>query len=356
MIASSVFCGMKETRRILLIVATLCAALLAQPACADLLHDGLVAYWALDEGEADTAFDTYGDEADNGVLRGSPGWMGAGEAVLGNSALYFEGNNDVLVTDSMDLEVTTNAVTVSAWFSTDLLPDELPEDFAGIYDSAQDSYILYLDKGNNELRFKVTDVDGTAERPGVPADMLTTEEWHHVMGVYDGSQSSAKIYFDGEFVDIHTNAGLVDAVKLGQIAGIGSNPTDDAAVYYFWGGIDDVAVWNRALGRGEALYLYNEGMGNAVGAANPDIAFVPDIPPVEPVEPSVDPVIHYAFEGNLQNSGSGGATYDGTLLDTPGINEPPYGPGAVGQGLDLRENPDATSGGDAVSVDYVSDR
>ena len=173
MIASSVFCGMKQTRRILLIVATLCAALLAQPACADPLHDGLVAYWALDEGEGDTAFDTFGDDADNGVLRGSPGWMDPGEAILGNSALYFEGNNDVLVTDSMDLEMATNAVTLSAWFSTDLLPDELLENYAGIYDSQQDSYVLYLDKGANELRFKARDENDTAERPGVPADMLT---------------------------------------------------------------------------------------------------------------------------------------------------------------------------------------
>jgi hypothetical protein len=46
--------------------------------------------------------------------------------------------------------------------------------------------------------------------------------------------------------------------------------------------------------------------------------------------------------------------YDGTLLDTPGINEPPYGPGTNGQGLDLRENPVSSStDGDAVSVDYV---
>ncbi len=338
----------------MLLIAATCITSRVQTASAELLQNGLVAYWSLDEGAGDIAVDTFGDEADNGLLRESPSWMGPGEAILGESALYFEGYNDVLVTDSMDLEMTTNAVTVAAWFSTDLLPAELPEAFAGIYDSSQDSYILYLDKANNELRFKVTDANGTAERPGVPASMLTTEEWHHVMGVYDGSAATAKIYFDGQLVDSHVNAGLIDAVQLGQIAGIGSNPTDDpAAVYFFRGAIDDVAVWNRSLGRAEALYLYNEGIGNAVGATNPDLVFVPDRPAVEPIAPSVDPVIYYAFDGNLQNSGSGGATYDGTLLDTPGVNDSLFGPGSVGQGLNLRENPDATSGGDAVSVDYV---
>lgn len=331
------------------------AMFVGQPSArAELLHDGLVAYWNLDEGTGDLAADGFGDEADIGQLREEPTWMDSNDAILGDSALYFDGFNDVLVPDSMDLEIPTNTVTLSAWFSTDFLPAELPEGFAGIYDSAQDAYILYLDRGNNELRFKVTDLDGTAERPGVPADMLTTETWNHVMGVYDGNNGSAKIYFNGQLVDEHTNASLVDPVALGQIAGIGSNPTDDPfAVYYFQGGIDDVAVWNRPLGRGEAIYLYNQGFGNAVGDANPDIAFVPDRDPVQPVAPSVDPVIHYAFEGDLTNSGSGGPTYDGTLLDTPGVNDSLFGPAAKGQGLDLRENPDDTTGGDAVSVDYV---
>lgn len=346
----NVFIKTRSMRCVALLLAVLCGV---PSASGDLLHNGLVAYWNLDEGDGDVAGDEFGSEADIGQLREEPSWMDPDDAILGNSALYFEGYNDVLVTDSMDLEVTTNEVTVSAWFNTELLPAELTEGFAGIYDSAQDAYILYLDRGSNELRFKVTDNNGTAERPGVPASMLTAEEWHHVMGVYDGPNESAKIYFDGELVDVHTNAALVDPVRLGQIAGIGSNPTDDSlGVYYFQGAIDDVAVWNRSLGRGEAMYLYNDGLGNAIGAANPDIAFLPDRPPVEPVQPTVDPVIHYSFEANLQNSGSGGATYDGTLLDTPGINEPPYGPGSVGQGLDLSENPDAITGGDAVAVDY----
>ena len=248
MFASSVFCGRKNTRPTLWIVAALCAALLPQAASADLLHDGLVAYWALDEGDGEIAFDTYGDDADNGVLRESPEWMSAGEAILGDSALYFEGFQDVFVTDSMDLEMSTNAVTLSAWFSPDLLPAEMLENYAGIYDSQQDSYVLYFDKGANELRFKVTDDNDTAERPGVPADSLNAEEWHHVMGVYDGANASAKIYFNGDLVDVHTNAGLVDPVAPGQIASIGGNALDEVSgQYYFWGAIDDVAVWNQRL-------------------------------------------------------------------------------------------------------------
>ena len=237
-------------RLVQLTVAIVAVGLHCQCVPAANLHDGLIAYWPLDEGSEDTTADAFGTLSDNGLLRESPAWLLPGAAMLGNSALYFEGYQDVLVPSSTDLDVTTNAVTVSAWFNTDLLPTELTGSFASIYDSAQDSYVLYLDRGNKELRFKVTDSNGgTAERPGVPESMLTTGEWHHVMGVYDGANATAKIYYDGKFIDSHRNASLIDAVMPGQIAAIGGNPLADLGnpgSNFFYGAIDDVAVWNRA--------------------------------------------------------------------------------------------------------------
>lgn len=321
------------------------------------LHQGLVAYWPLDEGAGDVAGDDFGAVRDLGQLRNDPQWLGPGAAMLGNSALRFDGfDQDVLLSESDELDIGTNTVSVSAWVNFEFLPTELIEPFGGIFDSSQDSYILYLDRGNQELRFKVTDSDGTAERPGVPESMLTTETWHHVLGVYDGNEGVAKIYYDGEPVDVHSNSDLSNLVRPGQLAGIGANPTVDPgnpSIYFFPGAIDDVAVWDRPLGHGEAAYLYDSGSGRAVGAANPDIPFLPDEPPVEPVPPTVGPVIHYGFEGNLQNDGSGGAGLNGVLLDTPGINDALYTPGTVGQALDLRENPvSQAAGGDGVSVDF----
>jgi hypothetical protein len=307
------------------------------------LHDGLVAYWPLDDGTGITASDLApgGIEADDGQLRGSPTWLSGGAVKLGTSALQFDGaTQDVLLSDSFDLDINSSAVTVSAWINTSVLPSGLVGSFGGIFDSDNDAYVLYLDKAANELRFKVTDSNGTAERPG---------DWHHVMGVYDGA-SVAKIYYDGVAVDAHSNNALIDAVRTGQIAGIGSNPTAAApndGTNFFPGSIDDVAVWNRALGAAEAAYLYNGGVGQAVGAANADIL------PIAATKPTATPVVYYPFEGSLQNFGSGGAAYDGVLSDNPGTNDPLYDAGKFGQGLDLRDNPDAVTGGDFVSTPYV---
>ena len=316
------------------------------------LHQGLVGYWPLDEGTGASAGDSFGDELDNGTLRNEPSWLTADDAKLGVSALQFDGfEQDVLLPESLDLDIGTPAVSLSAWVNLELLPTELGAGFGGIFDSAQDNYILYLDRGNAELRFKATDADGSAKRPGVPESMLTLDEWHHVMGVYNGEEGIAKIYLNGLLVDSHSNGDLNGQVRAGQLAGIGANPTpdlDNPSTNFFQGAIDDVAVWNRALGRGEAAYLYNAGAGNAVGAANVDIAFLTDEPPVEPVMPTIDPIIHYTFDGHLSNSGTGQATYDGTLLDTAGVND-----GILSGGkLDLRENPVSQAvDGDAVSVD-----
>ena len=159
------------------------------------------------------------------------------------------------------MDIGTNAVSLSAWVNLDVLPSELLDAFGGIYDSNGDNYIMYLDRSNQELRFKVTDIDGNAERPGIPESLLTTNSWHHVLGVYDGDVGAAKIYFNGEPVDAHVNSQLDGLVMPGQLASIGANAPDDVespSTRFFPGAIDDVAVWNRPLGRAEAMYLYNE--------------------------------------------------------------------------------------------------
>src|SRR5690606_12969082 len=171
---------------------------------------------------------------------------------------------------------------------------DLPGSFGAVFDSQPDNYVLYLDKGANELRFKAVDANGTSTsgvHPGIPASMLDTSGWHHVMGVYDGSQGVSKIYYDGNLVDVSSIHTTVGTVRSGQVSGIGGQP-ETAEPHnpsnFFQGGIADVGIWNRALGDAEAQYLFNAGSGNAVGAANAAI----DTTPLA-VAPAATPVIYY---------------------------------------------------------------
>jgi hypothetical protein len=331
---------------------------------ATLLQSGLLNYWRLNEGFGSVANDTgpSGTVADNGTLRGNPTWVNG----IFNAGLEFSGAapaQDVLIPNSADMNIGgANAVTLSTWVKLGVLPGAaMTNNFASIFDAANDGYVMYLDKTNQELRFKTTDNNGvsTGAHPGIPASLLNTTDWFHVMGVYDGSQGAVKIYLNGNLVDTGSMPTVVQTVRSGQITGMGAEPTAAAgnpasATTLFPGRIADVAVWNRPLGGAEAQYLYNSGTGNAVGASNPDIA---PLPTLAPSVPSAQPVIYYSLNGDVKNYGSGGAALDATFNDGPDAAGPQYASSTVGQGLDLRGNPTATNttatNGDYLSANYV---
>ena len=164
--------GWLRTKRSTLHRIILGAAIVAassSTAAATNLQAGVISYWPLDEGSCSTAADTLGTDFDIGELRNDPTWLSGGDVKLGASGLLFDGfSQDVLLPQTADTDISQNAVSVSAWVNFDYLPSELTESFGAIFDSDQDSYVLYLDRNNKELRFKVTDDDGTAEGPGMP--------------------------------------------------------------------------------------------------------------------------------------------------------------------------------------------
>ncbi len=79
---------------------------------------------------------------------------------------------------------------------------------------------------------------------------LTDSAWHHVALIYDGTISNAMLYVDGGAVSIgpfQRTTNRVGALKFGASeanAGSGSNN-------FFAGKMDDLRIWNRALGTNE---------------------------------------------------------------------------------------------------------
>ena len=148
------------------------------------------------------------------------------------------------------------------------LPSQLATSYGAIYDSTTDCYVLYLDKANKELRFKVTDANGHAARPGIPEGLLLTNEWIHVAATFSGTVSSVSgqtsIYLNGQPKDVHTGndgsspVGLTGPVKAGQLAAMGrEGPT---GANYFTGFMDEVAIWRRALSPTEVTAVYKAGL------------------------------------------------------------------------------------------------
>jgi hypothetical protein len=330
------------------------------------LQTGLINYWKFNDGAGTTLTDSgpAGISTDNGTLQTSQTWL-TGAAGKFNAGLQFNGTSDYIVMPTGgDMDFATTGVTVSAWVKLDQLPSEVTGSFGGMYDSAQDNYVMYLDKANKELRFKATTQSGTStpsgQHPGIGESLLNKTDWVHVMGVLDIDNARAEIYYNGQLADFsqQTSANFFKGgtIRTGQAAFMGAQPTTATNLVpkdFFAGKMSDLAIWNRPLGLAEAQYLYNGGTGHAVGEANPNIIPIPTT--ITPLNPAAQPVVYYKFDGNLNNSGTGGAAYNANLIDAPGKNDSLYTTEATfGQGLDLRQNPVPLTSLTAGNGDYLS--
>lgn len=237
---------------------------------------GRVAHWRFEEGSGELAFDDAGLYPDDATLAGDGiqwSWGRPGSMAIAFAGLGYEGWADV--SPSSDLDIADRGLTLTAWLYLESAPSDLFEPFASIYDAAQDNYVLYVDRDNQELRFKVTDSNGTTERPGIPEAMVPLYRWFHVAGVYRADIAAAEIYLDGELVDFHPNAGFGDPVRStpAQIAAMGRD--GEIARYYFDGRIEEIEVWRRGLSQEEIRmvrggYLFGDGFerGSTLGWSN----------------------------------------------------------------------------------------
>ncbi|HWQ93176.1 MAG TPA: glycerophosphodiester phosphodiesterase family protein [Clostridia bacterium] len=237
------------------------------------IGNGLVAYWKLDDGYTHLFSVIVADSKGTNTAAfarpdGLSHWVTGGLSLFGGCVSVDGANGWITVPRTGTLDINTNAVTISAWVRLRDLPSQLSASFGAIYDSTNDCYVLYLDKSNKELRFKVTDAGGHAARPGIPESALTTNQWIHVAATYDGqftpTSGQATIFLNGQPRDVHTGNdgtspfGLTGRVKAGQTAGIGREGA--AGGNGFSGHMDDVAIWNRALTPGEVARIYEKGL------------------------------------------------------------------------------------------------
>ena len=240
----------------------------ATPSNAQLAND-IAAYWKLDENDGDLRM-TDVEGGSDGLLSGTntpPERIPGPNAGMMGATRLDGVQNYIAIPATPPTEIGTNAVSLSLWVNLSVLPSGISEAFAGIYDSEEDSYSVYLDRAARELRFKLTDAFLQIVRIGIPEAQLGTGIWHHVAAVYDGNASlsagQAMIYLDGRLVTVTTGTastpryGLVGNVRPGQWAAIGRNGRQ--AAYHFSGAIDDVAVWRRALAPVEVRHIHTAG-------------------------------------------------------------------------------------------------
>jgi hypothetical protein len=195
-----------------------------------------VAHWALDEAAGTIAHDSKGRF--DGTLHGNPTWMP--DAGIVDGALAFDGVDDYVDCSSdPNLNNSTGHITLALWVRTN--------------DCGNGQYNPYVNTGDrsynlqhhvsNHLEFCIYDDAWYWVR--YPVTTSFNGEWHHMAGTYDGQKLA--LYVDAQLRATSSHVGSIasstDAVNLGGTA--------DLPDRLYCGALDDVRIYNRALGQAE---------------------------------------------------------------------------------------------------------
>jgi len=210
-------------------------------------HFGLVGYWDFQEGAGDKAYDKSGYDND-GTLEAS---MTESDWVNGKmgQALDFDGSDDYVDTGDIEFLDGVSEFTLFAWMKRR---------------SASDHVSIVKDLNvNNRLGINFYN-DGNVylnlSQDGQQWGYFSSNDtdWHHVVLVFDGSQSDnagrLKGYFDGVQQTLSW-ANTIPAATDDNSASFlfGRSPANST---YTDGSIDEVRIYNRALSAGEVERLY----------------------------------------------------------------------------------------------------
>jgi len=191
----------------------------------------------------DTCRDYSGNEL-NGTLTNGVIWTSNG--VVGG-AYYFGGSSEYLSVSLPNVfyDMVTNDFSISIWLKS----DDISIDNAVILMASLDNnnFVKIFSQGN-EIHVGIC-IDGTQD--AVRTENLSSNEWYHIVVVWDASEESRLIYCNGE---LYTEVG--DRTSLGSgkcLLEIGHGTASSK----FWEGyLDELEVYKRALTHDQIYQLY----------------------------------------------------------------------------------------------------
>ena len=212
-----------------------------------------IGFWSFDQGDA---YDASGNNL-HGTLHGPTSAVGISDSSM---SFQFDGNDHISIPHHTLLNIT-DEITVEAWiFPTfDDTKEHMILSKGGNwnYEDPQ-CFELTIDKDRPLFQMKLPNSEdwyGAA-----PADPISKNTWHHVAGVYDGTRFY--IYIDGvNQTKLYTGWGgdYMGAVYTGGLPtsshniSIGRREPATWGSLYYKGYVDDVRIWDRAIGEEEMM-------------------------------------------------------------------------------------------------------
>lgn len=190
----------------------------------------LIAQWEF-EGNANDSIDSYHGAFTDGATTTTDPTRG--------KVLTLDGDNDWVSVNNHDNFNNTTAFTVACWVKPDFSQSET---YARIYVKGSDTNwgLMRWAGGNNISFYIMHPIDGWVGVIGND-DVVTDGQWHHIAGVYDGT--NVILYVDGV---VDANATTTTVARSTTSAKIGIGASADAPYRPTGGLIDDVRFYNDA--------------------------------------------------------------------------------------------------------------
>ena len=215
---------------------------------------GLVGYWPMRDGSGTEVRD-YSDNGNHGTMTNMDAGTDWVQGKVGQ-ALDFDGSDDYV--NVGDVELTNVSISISVWVNSNTLVNRpIVSKYRATGD--QRSYALIISSGS-VLSFGVSEDGTTNANSWVSVQSTTTpltNQWYHVVGTFNNSTGSAKMYVNGgrEAETINTNVTSIynttRSLRIGNFESAGEKYTD--------GQIDEVRIYNRALLDEDVKLLYQRG-------------------------------------------------------------------------------------------------
>jgi len=229
------------------------------------MSDGLVLYYAFDEGSGDTVKDLSGNNND-GTIHGAAEWADG----KFDDALEFNGKDTYVDTGESESLRVKKEITLAAWINMAVKPSQMSGDsriIAKEFTNAGPPWASYgLTVNGNATGFLgleiSADIDDVYPKQTTPLDAGV---WYHVAGIYDGSKCD--IYLDGEVEGSLPQTGdLVMNPDINTMVGADVN----RSIEFYNGVIDEVVIYNRVLSPEEIKTLTERPLSETTAVESED--------------------------------------------------------------------------------------
>jgi len=211
----------------------------------DYVDRSLIAHWKLDEKTgtlAEDDVDDAGDGANDATFTNTPVWI---DGVVGSGALSFEASErDALMIPGLLDE--PSSLSMAVWFN------------ASETDTGGSTIVSIGDYADIVLNPGPVIKAGYYEGSGwtVVNPTAITPGWHHAVYTFNETGNVLRLYIDGTLRSEATGSTGISYSGLGSDVYIGREG-NGATDFDFQGAIDDVRIYDTALGPAEVKHLYD---------------------------------------------------------------------------------------------------